>query len=145
MKTLCTFCRGGNFHCEKLLLAMKTLCCIFILNKNDPIIKLFHIVRLNVLYINLSCVAPIILFVRLFDNFMISHGILNEVFLIDIYIYIYIYIYILKIKLLLCAKTILFCIFEEKWLHYKDSNFIYFVFTFYIRRDMNSSFTPLII
>ena len=68
---------------------MKTIYIYIILKINDRVIKLFHIVRLTALDINLSVVATIVTFVQIFDRCVISHGILNWVLIIDIYIYLY--------------------------------------------------------
>ena len=51
----------------------KYLVYILFLKINDLVIKLFHILRLTVLYIYLSVVSPIVLFDQLFDARMISH------------------------------------------------------------------------
>ena len=53
----------------------------FILKRNFLVIKLFQVVRLNALDIHLSVVAPIVLFVQLFNDCVISHGCLNGVLL----------------------------------------------------------------
>ena len=54
------------------------------MKRNDLIIKIFHILRLNVLDINLYIVAPIVLRVQIFDDSVILYVILNDVLLTDI-------------------------------------------------------------
>ena len=70
-------------------LIMKIYNIIFILKRSYLVTKIFHIVRLNVLDIHLSIIAPIVLLFQVFDGCVISHGILNGVFLIELYLYIF--------------------------------------------------------
>ena len=48
---------------------------ILFLMRIDLVIKLFHILSLTALNINLSVVAPIVIFVQLFGAGLIEHGI----------------------------------------------------------------------
>ena len=61
--------------------------------------------------IHLSVVTNIVIFVQLFDDSEIPHGILNGILIIDIFS--------LKRKRIIRVKTLSFYIFEEKWICHK--------------------------
>ena len=67
-------------------LIVKTLYYIFIFRINDVVIKLSQIVRIAELGICLSNVTPVVFFVQIFDNCVISLDVLNGVLHIDIYL-----------------------------------------------------------
>ena len=60
------------------------------MNSNDLVIKILRIVSLTELDIYLSVFDPTIPFVMIFDDCVTSYGILNGVFIIDVYLYIFI-------------------------------------------------------
>ena len=82
MKNLPNFLEGNNGRCEtlfsfrdKIPFCENSLLYKLSLNRNYPIIQIFHIVRLTVLGIYLSVVAPILLFVQIFGACVVSFGI----------------------------------------------------------------------
>ena len=74
---------------EKLHRRENSLLYLLFLTRNGLIIKIFHILRLTALDIDLSVVPPSVMFVHVFYNCMIPHGLCMG-FLIDIYVHIFI-------------------------------------------------------
>ena len=74
-----------------------------ILKINEFVIKLFCVVRITMLFNHLPIDTNIILFVQIFDNWMILHGLSNWFLLVDISIYIFI-----EYKRPHCIKTLFF-------------------------------------
>ena len=66
------FCFKRKLHCNENSLLYIYIYLFF--TRNDLVTKIFRILRLTLLYIYLSVVAPIVLPVRIFDACVIAHG-----------------------------------------------------------------------